>query len=468
MLAFFFSPPGCCLVLPAAPLLILALAANVSASTLSVGPGKQFATPCAAFQSAADGDTVEIDAATAYAGDVCAFYKNHLTIRGVDGRPRINAGGRNASEKGIWVVGGIGTIIENVDMSGARSPNRNGAAIRLDGSHLTVRGSHFHDNENGILTRNNAASNIVIENCEFASNGAGDGYSHNVYIGHVKSLVFKGNYSHDAHRGYNLKSRANVNTILYNRFSSSTGQPAHEIDLPAAGTAYVIGNVIQQPADHYNSTLISYGREGVGNSADDLYVVNNTFLNNDSSSGSFIQISDAVKTPAVVQNNLFIGTGIAVTQVNAIDRSNYKSLVAPVVDRANYDLHPLADSAVVKAGSSAGLSASGVDLNPAFQYKHIAGIEPRPVNGALSIGAYEPPAVPMAAALPAVEIQHIVTIAETPAEVPTAAPASTFVITSARTVAPTSVVQPAASTTANSWNRFAGWLACLFLTEACK
>jgi len=239
----------------------------VSAATLSVGSGKVYTTPCRAFAAAANGDIVEIDAAGSYSGDVCGIYASNLTIRGVNGRPKIDANGKNAMGKGIWVVNGAGTVVENVKMFGAKVIDRNGAAIRLDGRDLTLRRVYFHDNENGLLTSNDGVSNIVIENSEFGYNGYGDGYSHNLYIGHVNSLIFRGNYSHDANAGHDLKSRANTNTIVYNRFSSSTAHPSYEIDLSNAGTSYVIGNVIEQPSQQSNSAMLVYGEEGASNSS---------------------------------------------------------------------------------------------------------------------------------------------------------------------------------------------------------
>ena len=59
-----------------------------SAATLQVGPGKQFAAPCAALAVAANGDTIQIDPVL-YSGDVCAFSQSNLTIRGVNGRAHI-------------------------------------------------------------------------------------------------------------------------------------------------------------------------------------------------------------------------------------------------------------------------------------------------------------------------------------------------------------------------------------------
>ncbi|MBV0882182.1 hypothetical protein KTQ42_23180 [Noviherbaspirillum sp. L7-7A] len=332
---------------------------------------------------------MEIDAAGSYVGDVCGIYPSNLTIRGVNGRPKIDGGGRNAMGKGIWVLSGNNTSIENVEMFGARVNDRNGAALRLDGQHLTLRGSYLHHNENGILTNNDGVSNVTIETTEFAYNGYGDGYSHNLYIGHINSLIFRASYSHDANIGHNLKSRANTNTVVNSRFSSTSGQPSYEVDFPNGGTTYLIGNVIHQPANNQNPALVAYGEEGATNSGQDLYVVNNTFLNDDSSRGTFIMVGGSVGTPVLMQNNVFSGTGNVNTQSSAIDKTNYRSVAAAFVDRANFDLHPAAVSPMVDAGSVPGISAGGLSLKPSFQYKHVAGNEARPVNGQIDIGAYE-------------------------------------------------------------------------------
>lgn len=371
----------------------LALAApltNAAAATLSVGPGKAFATPCQALTRAVAGDVVEIDGSVSYTGDVCSFAADNLTIRGVNGRPKIDAAGRYAAGKGIWVVQGKANVIENVEMFGAKVPDRNGAAIRLDGVSLTVRRSYLHDNENGILTSNDGVSDIVIENTEFSRNGYGDGYSHNLYVGHVNSLTFRYNYSHDANVGHNLKSRAKVNTIVYNRFSSSgAGQPSYEIDLPNAGTSYVIGNVVQQPAYHQNGNLLTYGTEGASNPGHDLYVVNNTFINDYSSGGNFILVGSTVTQPVLIQNNIFAGTGTMTNQTLATLKNNYQSLLPAFIDRANFDLRPAAGAPFIDAGSAPGMSAAGASLVPVSEYRHVAASQARAVAGQLDIGAYE-------------------------------------------------------------------------------
>jgi hypothetical protein len=378
-----------------APILLLAAALPASAATLSVGPGKTYATPCKAFAVAKSGDVVEITGNTIYSGDVCGVYASNLTIRGVNGRPKINANGKNAMGKGIWVISGSNVTVDNVEMYGAKVIDKNGAALRLEGTSFTLRNSFLHDNENGILTGVNTSSNILIEYTEFGHNGYGDGYSHNLYVGNVGSLTFRYNYSHDANVGHNLKSRARTNMIAYNRFSSGVvgstaiGKPSYEIDLPNAGTSYVIGNVIEQPASNSNPSLLAYGEEGASNPGKDLYVVNNTFLNDDSSHGTFVQIGATVTTPVLLQNNIFGGIGILTTQTSAVQKTNYRSASPGFVNRSAWDLRPLANALVTNAGSTPGVSTSGISLKPIAQYKHVAAGVARPVLGALDIGAYE-------------------------------------------------------------------------------
>jgi len=230
-------------------ILALVLEAPMQAATLLVGPTRTYTTPCAAIAVASAGDIIEIDPAL-YEGDVCAWTTDNLTLVGVlapDGsRPHLDADNKNAQGKGIWVPYGANTIVKNIEFSGARVPSHNGAGIRQSGVNLTVLNCYFHDNQEGILESNIPGSNIVIKFTEFARNGYKDGQSHNLYIGHVASLDFEFNYSHDAIVGHLLKSRAAVNYVLYNRLTGENGTDSYEVDLPNGGTSYVIGNLIQQ------------------------------------------------------------------------------------------------------------------------------------------------------------------------------------------------------------------------------
>ncbi|MBV8847239.1 MAG: right-handed parallel beta-helix repeat-containing protein [Bryobacterales bacterium] len=360
----------------------------VSAALLRVGPQGQYATPCAAVLAAQDGDIIEIDAAGSYDGDVCAIYSSNLTIRGVNGRPHIDAAGNNAQGKGIWVIYGNNMLIENMEMSGAAVSSHNGTPIRAEGTNLTLRNCYFHNNEEGILADDNLSSTILIEYSEFAQNGFGDGFSHNMYIGNVAQFTLQFSYSHLANVGHLVKSRAAVNYILYNRLTDETGTASYELDLPNGGVSYVIGNVIQQSVTTGNNHMLTYLEEGTtsGNPSEALYVVNNTFFNS-LGRGTFVFVDSRDTTPALLENNFFSGGGTVTTQSTAVLTTNLAG--TPLyVNSGAYDYQLQAGSPGIDAGTTPG-SASGFSLAPAYEYVYNSCGQVRLAAGPIDLGAFE-------------------------------------------------------------------------------
>jgi uncharacterized protein (TIGR03382 family) len=366
--------------------LAAAWAHQASADTLQVGPDKQYATPSAAAAAASDGDVIEIDAGE-YAGDVATWTQNDLTLRGVGGRAHLRADGNHAGGKGTWVIQGDDTTVENIEFSEASVPDENGAGIRQEGAGLTVRNCYFHDNENGILAGDNANSDIVVEMSEFDNNGFGDGQTHNMYINHVRTFTLRYSYSHHAVIGHNVKSRANVSYILFNRImDEATGTSSYLIDLPNGGTSYVIGNLLHQGENTDNSTMLSYGAEGINNDTDELYVVNNTFVQ-DRFTGNFVR-NDAATTPSVVRNNIMVGAGTTVTG-NGDTAGNYVGDAPGFVDRAGYDYRLADGSPAIDMGVAPGMAGS-YDLTATSHYVHPLSSGMRTLSGAaMDSGAYE-------------------------------------------------------------------------------
>jgi hypothetical protein len=370
----------------------LLLASSGLADTLEVGPGKTYATPCAAFVAAQAGDVVEIDAAGngTYDGDVCGIGVDNLTIRGVNGLAHVDADGQSAQGKAIWVVQGDDVTLENVELSGAEVPDLNGAGIRAEGTNLTIRGSYFHDNQEGIL---GGAGELLIESTEFARNGNcidPSGCAHNMYISaSVTKFTLQYCYSHSVTDGHLVKSRAQENYILYNRLTGEDGTDSYEINLPNAGTSYVIGNLIEQGQNTGNSAILDYGSEGASNPGNDLYVINNTFVNDRPSGGIFVSIDESVTVPAVVRNNVFSGTGELVSQSNAELANNFSGANPLLVDATNFDYRLTAGSPCAEAGVDPGEAAGGFSLLPVAHYVHPLSHEARATVGVIDIGAYE-------------------------------------------------------------------------------
>jgi len=368
-----------------AVLLTLAAGTMAMARTLEVGPGKAFAMPNLAAAAAKDGDTVAI-AAGNYEGEVDAWKADNLVLRGISKYARMHAPAVIPNGKAIWVIQGKNTTVENIEFYGAAVPDLNGAGIRQEGDGLTVRNCYFHDNEDGILGGGGAASEVVIEYSEFTANGHGDGYSHNMYISNIASFTLRFCNTHHAKVGHDVKSRSQKNFILYNRiWDGADGTASMEIDLPNGGTSYVIGNLIQQGPASENSTILNYGAEGLSNTGKDLYVVNNTLVNDRTGGGTFVSIRTGGS--AKIANNIFAGPGSAFS--GAADTSaNWIGNDPGFLDRQGYDYRLAATSPAIDKGRDPG-TAGNFPLLPVSQYVTNAQGMPRPTNGPMDIGAYE-------------------------------------------------------------------------------
>ena len=373
------------------------LPTSAFAATITVGPsGKDYTTPCAAIGKANPGDVIEVDAAS-YDGDTCAWTTDNLTVRGVGGRAKIDLTNVTPNQqKGIFTISAPTATLENFELSGAaisQNAGNNGAGIRHQGLNLTVRNCYFHDNQDGILgaplnggQAADGQGNVLVEYSEFANNGAGDGYSHNMYINHYASFTLRYSYSHGAKVGHLVKTRAYVNMIAYNRITDESGTTAsYEIDIPNGGTSYVIGNLIEQSATSQNPTIVTTGEEGTTNPDQHFYFVNNTVVN-DLGSGTFVNAASG--TTAMIENNVFRGKGTLPTG----GTTNWDDSMGDpmLVDEATFDYHLKAGSPCIDKGTAPGTGQNNQSLAPDHDYVHPANTESRAIVGsAIDVGAYE-------------------------------------------------------------------------------
>ncbi|MBA3679727.1 MAG: T9SS type A sorting domain-containing protein [Bacteroidetes bacterium] len=373
-------------------ILVLLLVNYTKAVVWHVGAAQTYTMPSQVAPLVNHGDTVNIDAGT-YNSNVCAWNKNNLLIRCINGMAHLKSNGLSFGDKGIWVIQGNNTTIDHIEFSLCTSTSQNGAGIRQEGQNLIVRSCYFHDNENGILAGVITPCKITVEYSEFNLNGAGDGYSHNLYIGHVDTLLFRYNYSHHCKIGHELKSRANVNYILYNRIGNeASGTASREIDLPNGGLSIVMGNIIQQGVNTTNSGIIGYGLEGLSNTAPhNFYLINNTIVN-EKTAGTFVAVQNATGLYKGY-NNIFAGTGTLLTGtptvLDTIANKKYTIAAAGFVNSATYNYHILSGCSAINSATTAGVASNGYNLTPIKEYFHPANQVNKVIQTTLDIGAYE-------------------------------------------------------------------------------
>lgn len=278
-----------------------------------VGPGQALTRIADALRLAGDGDTIEVLPGS-YRGDVAVITQHRLTIVGVGERPEFIADGRHAEGKAIWVVRDGDIRIENIAFRGARVPNGNGAGIRFERGQLQLARCAFSDNQMGLLSGNEAGSELDITDTEFGDAPVNPGsLPHLLYVGRISRFSLRGSRLYRGHEGHLLKSRARESIIVGNRLDDGLlGESSYEIDLPNGGVAWVEGNTLVQSPRTQNPVMLSYGAEGQPWPKSRLTLRNNRFVNHLASGGSFVRVwADRLPADTTVlsQGNQYLGTG---------------------------------------------------------------------------------------------------------------------------------------------------------------
>ena len=218
---------------------------------------------------------------------VDAIGEGQGTIRIAPGRHRdcaVQAGGRIAfvaaqpgtaifdgtpcEGKAALVLRGRGARVEGLTFQNLRVPDGNGAGIRLETGNLHVIETLFRNSEEGILSGNDLASEVVIERSTFSGLGRCDrglSCAHSIYIGNFGTLkVIRSRFERGT-GGHYVKTRTPRVEIVDSSFDDSQGRTTnYMIDLSNGGSGTIARNSFVQGADKENySALIAVAAEGV-------------------------------------------------------------------------------------------------------------------------------------------------------------------------------------------------------------
>src|SRR5262244_2595146 len=105
----------------------------------------------------------------AFAADLIAFRR--LCVSQVGHRRLPDQHEPDSNGKAILIISGNNITVQNLEFSGAKVADENGAGIRYEGGNLTIRHSDFHDNEDGILGQGGPSNTLLIERSTFIHNG---------------------------------------------------------------------------------------------------------------------------------------------------------------------------------------------------------------------------------------------------------------------------------------------------------
>ncbi len=311
-------------------------------TALTVGAEQQYKTIKDAVAASQDGDTLYVQAGV-YVNDF-ATVNHNISMIGVGGMVQVVTT-KTVAKAALIVKADLN--IDHFEFSGVKSWNYNGAGLRYEAGNLTVTNSYFHDNQDGILATPivKGVGSITVRNSEFARNGAGDGQSHNIYVGSIENFTITDSYSHDAVVGHEIKSRAMNTTITNNRIDDGTSNASYSIDVPNGGVTVIANNIIRQGSASQNKIIISYSAETDHpewtNSS--LDIKNNTVVDAIAGKAMFLRNVSSIATANIDGNSFF---GLASTELlngkGVITRASLMTGTAPAMDTS----HPWSNGAL--------------------------------------------------------------------------------------------------------------------------
>jgi ribosomal protein S11 len=303
-------------------LAVLFLASSLQAATLTVGVGKQYATPCEAVKAATtvDGDVLEIDAGTYNTTAVFCAITKALTLRGVGGRAIFDGQNQTPtaySGQAIMPVDakGLKTVVfENIEFVNAAGSPGNVAGVKVNpDTNVVFRNGAMRRCQNGYLA-SKGLQTVTFEGWEFESCGTNTGQEHNIYDSGSAHLIVRWSWSHDSRGGQLLKSRAVKTTVEYSRFD---GVGNYEMDFSNGGEVVVIGSMITQVpvgSTTNNKAIINYGREGITHPINTLRIAYSTIVNEQSLARLIAAQQDPTVSCEVSNSIIQSGPGFATLQ----------------------------------------------------------------------------------------------------------------------------------------------------------
>ncbi|WP_156677846.1 right-handed parallel beta-helix repeat-containing protein [Sphingomonas profundi] len=296
------------------------LAAAIAAPLSAQGPapftiedsGRGFYRLDDAVKSIGDRDAVIRIAPGTYR-DCAVQEAGRIAYRAVTPRTAI-FDGTACEGKAVLVLRGRDAVVDGLVFQNIRVPDANGAGIRLEKGPLLVRNAIFRDSEEGILTADDPASSIRIEDSSFAGLGRCDrgmSCAHSVYVNAYGSLTVVRSRFERGRGGHYLKSRARRIAVSDSSFDDTRGHTTnYMIDLSSGATGSITGNTFVQGPDKENhSAFITVAPEARETPSAGLRVTGNKASLAPGITWPTVFVADWSHEPLTVSPNM-LGKGI--------------------------------------------------------------------------------------------------------------------------------------------------------------
>ncbi len=308
----------------------------------------------------------------------------------------------------------------------------NAAAIYVEKAEgLVIRDCELHDSGNGLFIGDfdGETRDVLIERSEIHGNGIeGSAFQHNAYVAAIGIVVQFNRFGplRESADGNNFKDRSAGLVVRYNWIEGGNRQldlvdadSGNVVAHPSYRQTFVYGNILIEPDGAGNSQIAHYGGDGGDPSTyrkGTLYFYNNTVVSTRSGNTTLLRLSTNDEATDARNNILYVtadGSRLAMLDETGVltlrnnwtkpgwvdshgtlsgtiddDGSGVTGSSPGFVDEAAQDYHLASGSGALDSATT--LHPDVLPEHPLDReyVRHLLD-EPRPVDGALDIGAFE-------------------------------------------------------------------------------
>lgn len=273
-----------------------------------------------ASETLQDGDTLLIPAGRYTEG--FAISANNVSVVG-DGHVIFDSA--VTQNKATIVLKGNNTRVVNIECSGVKVKDGNGACIRLEGQDLTLEHSYFHNSQQGILSSN--GGKIIVRNSRFESLGAG-GRAHSIYVGGDILQVENSLFIAAKDEGHAIKSRMRHTVVSGSVITSLSSDDSRLIDVNGE-SLLITHSILHQGPKSTNGDAIAFGLEKTPSNTAKVELLNNLILLERERPNVLLHAASELKNMVAEGNTVISREEIMLPGINLQFRSRKEAGLAP-------------------------------------------------------------------------------------------------------------------------------------------
>jgi hypothetical protein len=236
-------------------------------------------------------------------------YQQALTIDvddvTIEGLGKVVFENATANEKAMFYIKGNRVAIKNLECSGIKVADGNGACVRFEGQGLTLDHVYFHHSQTGLLETSAKGGSIIVQNSRFEQLGHA-GQAHGIYLNTANLLFDRSLMIAAKDAGHGIKNRG-ASTIISKSILATLGSDdSRLVDISNGGQLQISDSILQEGAYSQNFQLLGFGLEGLKYQDNSVKLTRNLIISDRTEPSHLLKVANNTVSVSATEN-LLIG-----------------------------------------------------------------------------------------------------------------------------------------------------------------